>query len=316
MRRLLLVTLLLAILTGCAEEESLWEHTAPTLAPTVSPLILATPYVEAPLSPYGMNNSIAAALPPNSSLPPVVMDVDERGLQTVQITLSTGETVIGYIYQTTPDDNADPMTLLRSAGVLLLGQTDTAWGMLPDYLLNMGYTVFVLNVGELGVADFHNVFNSLQVTPMVDPGAMAVIGFGSNADVALLGCSETLGCDALGLFNPSSDDQLVSAIRRYSPRPVFIVASNLDSRLRLAAESLFEWVQPDNSQLLLWGENNTSQLMMNEFILENLSRWLAPILESELNFVPLLGTGDGMDLINPDLDIPFDLNLDLDLDVD
>lgn len=311
MRRLCLVVVLLLVLTGCEEEESIWANTAPTLAPTVSPLIIPTPVPA--YAGMGSNSLIAGSLPANSSLPPVVLNVSDTGLQTVQVSLSTGELAIGYLYPPTEDENADPFAMLRSPGVLLLGEANTAWGILPDALRDLGYVVLILNVTELSIADFHNVFTSLQVTQSVDPGSMAVIGFGEQSDVALLGCAETLGCDALVLFAPSSDEALLFAMTEYSPRPVLIVASSSDPRQKAAAESLFSVAHIPVSELFLWGESDPERLI-NDFIWETLSSWMMPILEAELNYTPV--SPFGVDLMNPDLDAPIDLNIDLDLGLD
>lgn len=316
MRRLSILLLSILVLAGCMEEESIWEHTAPTLAPTVSPLSVPSfdPYT--PYTVAGMNNPIAAALPPNSSMPPIVLDVDERGLQTVQIPLSSGEVVFGQMAQYQADEG-DLFALLRSAGVLLVGEVGTVWGNLPAHLVNMGYTVLVVNAPEITVEDFFTIFESLQVTPLVDPGALAVIGFGVNADVALQGCAEALGCDGLIVFNPSGGEGQLSAMAQYNPRPVMIIASAIDLRLRLAGESLFQAASADNSQLLLWDETEPARFI-NDFALEAISAWIAPILEAELNYIPAVLDEEGLigdfGMINPDLDAPIDLDLDLDFD--
>jgi hypothetical protein len=316
MRRLCLLLISIFVLAGCMEDDdSIWEHTAPTLAPTVSPLLLPDFDPNIPITSAGANNPIAAALPPNSSMPPVVLNTDESGTQTVQISLSSGETVLGYMFQQQPDE-LDLFAMLRSAGVLLLGEVGTVWGKLPDHLMNMGYTVLMVESPELTVDDFHQLFNSLQVAPLVDPGAMAVMGFGFNGDVALQGCAETLGCDALVLFNPSSDETQLQAMRQYSPRPVLIIAPTVDLRLRLAGESLFQLAQPNNSQLLLWNETEPTRFI-NDFALEAISVWLTPILEFELNYIPAIaedGELGGFDLINPDLDAPIGFDIDFDFD--
>ncbi len=318
MTKTLIFLLCLVVLAGCDsleledDAEPTWFFTGPTIQPTRSPVIaLATNPAESPLTGPGQNDPTAAALPANSSLPPVVMGELQPGVRMVQISLTAGRTALGYLYESVPLDIEGFIIPARYPGVLLLGATREAWGGFPQRLLNSGNSVLLVETENLFVEDFQDIFISLQEAGTVDAGAMAVIGAEAGADLAIAGCALVLGCDAVVLLSPSGSDAVLNAMRNYTPRPAFLAASNTDTSSYQAVQTLYQASVTENTELaMLLNAGRGAEIFTNsEQFTVQVINWLSDILLEELTPLPLediIAPGFDLNLINPDLDAPFD----------
>jgi hypothetical protein len=328
MKRFLWLGVCLILLGGCSglELEELptptWFFTGPTIEPTRSPLSpLVTPPAELPLAGPGQNNPTAAALPANSGLPPVIIDTFRPGVDMVQMTLTGGRVVVGYLYENSPIDIEGFIINARYPGVLLLGAPVQAWGDFPQRLLTTGHSILIVEEESLFIEDFQDIFASLQVAGTVDPGAMAVIGAEGGADIALAGCAVVLGCDAVVLLSPSATDAVYNAMRNYTPRPAFLAASNEDTGSYQAVQTLYQLSDTTQTELalLLNAGRGVDMLINNEQLPSNILDWLGDILLDELTPLSFEESIPPIDLINPDLDAPiggFDIPFDFDLNLD
>ncbi|TVR19883.1 MAG: hypothetical protein EA396_11975 [Anaerolineaceae bacterium] len=330
MRWLLLV--MIAALTACSgvlfddPPTPTWEMTGPTLAPTVAPIqSFPTNPADNILSAPGQNDPTAAALPPGSSLPPVIVGDVGSGVRSVRVTLSGGRHAIGYLYENPPLEIEGRIVPARYPGVLLLGATREEWGRLPAGLVQSGNSVLIVEPDEpLFIEDFEDVFISLQETGSVDPGAMAVIGAESSAELALVGCSALIGCDALVMLSPPvMNAAMRAALETYNPRPSLIVASNDDpTTYQSAGELLAVAGDHADAALLLNAGRGASMLAAADGLDSQIIDWLRDVLIEELTPLPLddpFFDFDPSQLIDPDIDAPiggFDLDLDLDLGLD
>lgn len=332
MRCLLLA--MIAVLTACSgvlfddPPTPTWEMSGPTLAPTIAPIqSFPTNPADNILTGPGQNNPTAAALPPGSSLPPVALDAVGSGVTAVRVTLSGGRNVTGYLYENPPLDIEGRIVPVRYPGILLLGATRQEWGSLPAGLVQSGNSILIVEPDEtlLFIEDFEDVFDSLQKTGSVHPGAMAVVAAENSAALALSGCSALIGCDALVLLSPPVvNAEMRSALEAFSPRPSLIVASNDDpTTYQSAGELLALAGDSADAALLLNAGRGATMLAAADGLDAQIIDWLRDILIEELTPLPLddpfLDDFDPSGLIDPDIDAPiggFDLDLDLDLGLD
>jgi hypothetical protein len=168
----------------------------------------------------GISDPTAAALAPLSALPPLGVPGSISGdRQEVQVTASEGALVVGEMYMT---------MAIRQPGLLLIAPDRTAWGEFPTQLHNGGFTVLVLGMRDLNrVEDLEAAIQSLSQS--AQPDKIGVIGAGAGADTALLGCAGDGLCKALVLLSPSDGTELLDAMGRYNPRPIFLAATQEDT---------------------------------------------------------------------------------------
>lgn len=225
--RLAALMLLLAalLLAACAEVSPTLTPTAALSGPTLepSPTFIPDAPADAPAAIIyeGQNNPTAAALAPGAAMPPLVVSQSAFGGagQTVEITAEDGALLFGDLYVN---------TTVLAPGVLLLAEERSAWGDFPALLHTNGLTVLVMEVRPAAaLADFRVMLQAL-INGVADPARIGVVGAGRGADVALLGCSADLLCDAAALLSPSNNPALLEAVPRFNPRPLFLTASQED----------------------------------------------------------------------------------------
>jgi len=144
----------------------------------------------------------------------------------------------------------------RVPGVLLLAADRSSWANFPDQLMGAGFSVLVMESrNPPQSADLDIMLTSFSEQGAVDPARIAVIGGGSHADVALIGCSVNPLCDAVVLLSPLSRDTLLNVITQFNPRPMMIVTNRMDANsyptslaLLQAATGSAEFVETDGGQ--------------------------------------------------------------------
>ncbi|MDX1995358.1 MAG: hypothetical protein SF029_23440 [bacterium] len=182
----------------------------------------------------GQNIPEAAALAPDSALPPVPMGTPgaTAGSQRIQLVMADGAMLSGDLYQniSTQIETTTPQPLPRYSGVLLLGVSLAEWGDFPARLRDAGYTVLAMEIRSGGgTADFSVMLRALSETATVNPALLAVIGAGEGANLALQGCAVDLLCDTAILLTPTQRDVLSSAMSGYNPRSLLIAFSAQDT---------------------------------------------------------------------------------------
>jgi len=201
--------------------------TGPTIAasPTVLPLIPTDPAEGY----YGQNDPTAAALPGSGELPPLPVGGFEAGGQVVQITAEDGGLINGILYQS---------GLVRQPGILLLATDYANWGSFPAKLAEAGFTVLSVTMRpDSGIADVSVLLRALS-SGEADPGRLGMMGAGSAADTAFLGCAAEMLCDTVVLLSPTQHDVLLAALPTYNPRALFTAASREDTFAYATAQDL------------------------------------------------------------------------------
>ena len=246
-RRFAVIALLAGLLAACdalapipPTEPPTWEFTGATLAPT--PTVLNLPPTEVPLNfgAPGQNNPEAAALPPQSDMPPLMLDgeVDMAG-RTVQIALGEGQFLTGRMYENPPLILEQGEIVSRLPGLLLVGASLDAWGDLPDRLRDAGYTVMAVDFSPAAnVNAFTTALHVFSQSSTVNPGLMGTIGTGQGASLALAGCAADPLCDAAALIGPLDAETLFAGLPAYSPRPLFLAASRDDTTALETAQAV------------------------------------------------------------------------------
>ncbi len=177
----------------------------------------------------GQNDPTAAALPRDSELPPLAAGTLAPGEthQPIAITAPDGMQLLGDLYPSRQTD-------LPTPGILMLAASNEGWLDLPLRLQAQGYNVLAMplradtDANSLTArGDFEAMLNALSQS--ADPGHLAVVGAETGADVALLGCSEELLCDALALLTPTDQVVAQNTIIRYNPRPIFLTVGQSDT---------------------------------------------------------------------------------------
>lgn len=199
-------------------------------SPTVMPVVPTNVDFDAVID--GVSNPTAAALAPDSALPPLVVGTAAAsdGGTAVVVTAQDGTALNGLFYQT-----GDGM---RRPGVLLLAADIHSWADFPTRLHNAGFTVLVMPVRpQVALQDFTVMLAALS-SGEADPASLGVVGAGDGADVALLGCAGDGLCDTVILLSPSNNLALVEAMNTYNPRPLLLAASQSDTGSFTAAQNL------------------------------------------------------------------------------
>jgi hypothetical protein len=182
----------------------------------------------------GVNDPTAAALAPDSALPPIPNPVSTPdGIrQPVEIVAEDGAMLTGDLYLMPGD---------RRPGLLLLAQDHLFWGDYPLKLVDAGFTVLVMNMRPVDVidsmADFEVMLRSLS-SGLAQPDRLGVIGSNAGADMALFGCGAELLCDAAVLLSPLGLLDPATAMGNFGQRPVLLVASDEDSTAFAAIQAL------------------------------------------------------------------------------
>lgn len=217
---------------------------APTVTPqsTLSgPTIEPSPQVAQP-NPFemvpdefiGVNDPTAAAMAPDSALPPMLnpASTPDGIRQPVEIVAEDGAMLTGDLYLMPGD---------RRPGVLLLAQDHLFWGDYPLKLVDAGFTVLVMDMRSTDVIgalpDFEVMLRSLS-SGLAQPDRLAVIGSNMGADLALFGCGAELLCDAAVLLSPAGLLDAVTAMGNYGNRPILLTASDEDTAAFAAIAAL------------------------------------------------------------------------------
>ncbi len=216
------------------------DNVAPTLTPT-RPLSAPTLEASATILPLmsaqqptqymyaGQNDPTAASLPRDSELPPLAAGTLAPGEthQPIALTAPDGDQLLGDLYASRQTDVIAP-------GILLLAVSNDGWLDLPLRLQAQGYNVLAMplragtDANSLTArGDFEAMIDALSQT--ADPGHLAVVGAETGADVALLGCSEDLLCDAVALLTPTDQVVAQNTIIRFNPRPIFLAVGRDDA---------------------------------------------------------------------------------------
>lgn len=224
---------LLILFAGC-------DNVAPTLTPTrpiSAPTLEASPTV-LPIAPAmqptqfllsGQNDPTAAALPRDSELPPLAVGTRDPGkaYQPITVTAPDGMQLVGDLY-------ASPQTDILAPGILMLAPDNEAWLDFPLRVQAEGYNVLVMPLRPDTTAnsltargDFQSMIEALS--QVGDPGHLAVVGAEIGADMALLGCSGDLLCDAVALLTPTDEIVAQNSIIAYNPRPIFLAVGQSDT---------------------------------------------------------------------------------------
>jgi hypothetical protein len=204
----------------------------PTIEPTAT--FFADQPTDIPFDEFfqGQNDPTAAALVPDSALPPLeVGDTPAApgGVRIVEVTALDGTLLRGQLYQ-----GGD----VRQPGVLLLAGAGDEWSGFAVQLYEAGFTVLVMPLREPApLLDFPILLLALS-SGEADPASLGVIGAGLGADVALLGCAGDLLCDTVVLLSPTGDPALPNAMPAFNPRPLLLAASEDDVTAFAAAQSI------------------------------------------------------------------------------
>lgn len=212
-----------------------WEYSAPTMES--SPTFVIRPPTDIPpdYANIGQSNPMAAALPWDSDLPPMVVDYGGH-TKTVQIALRDNTILFGTLHEM---PSVLPGQAQRLPGVLLIGETPEAWGIFPAQLRDAGFTVLVMDMQDrLSSTDFIDVIQAFAAGGSVHPGLVGVIGASEGADQALIGCAVELLCDAAVLLSPIERDTLANVVAHYNPRPLLLAASRNDAVAYEAARAV------------------------------------------------------------------------------
>ena len=212
-----------------------WAYTAPTLE--ASPVVLIYPPTEVPADYIGpgQSNPTAAALPWDSSMPPILIEFVGSEVMHAQIPLGDGTVLQGMLYQI-----ATPPELRQYwPGVLLVGASPESWGDFPLQLRDAGFTVLVMEMEyRLTVADFTDVLQAFNQVGTVMRGRIGVIGADVGAGQAFMGCAIEWLCRVAVLLSPMSQEALLNVVDAYNPRPFLVAASRDDTTAFETAQSL------------------------------------------------------------------------------
>jgi len=287
-RRLVWIALLAGLLVGCdalapipPTEPPTWEFTGATLAPTPTVLNLAPTEVPPDFGQPGQNNPAAAALPPQSDMPPLALE-NEMSIsgQSVQIALGENQFLAGRLFENPPLILEQGEVVSRLPGVLLVGASLDAWGDFPQRLRESGYTVMAVDfTGAANLNGFATALHVFSQTPTVNPGLMGTIGTGQGASLALAGCAADSLCDAAALIGPLDAETLFANLPAYNPRPLFIAASRDDAAAFDTAQAV-QQASPDNARLEIY-EGAASGLQLLESqpeLAELLATWFGGAL--------------------------------------
>ena len=195
---------------------------APTLAVSTTPVIRSSgelyPTDEGAF--IGQTNPTQAALPVDSE-PVPIPHAGGASDMVIDVVLEDGSVLQGDLY-------TDGTT--RQAGILLVGVDRLAWGTLPLALQSAGYTVLVMEIGDIPQAQHVEVMLRTFINlGSVDPSRIGVIGEAQAADVALVACAFDTLCDAVALFSPLTRDTLLNVMPSYGMRPLLLMTSNQDA---------------------------------------------------------------------------------------
>lgn len=266
------------------EPTATWAYSGPTMEP--SPVVLIYPPTEVPpnyVAP-GQSNSEAAALPWDSALPPLVIERNDMGRQTIQVPLQDGTVLYGHLYENLPGELGS-INLFRP-GLLLVGAYPDDWLTFPQQLRDAGFTVLVMDMDDrMAADDLLDVLNSFIVVNSVDPNLIAIIGVDEGADQAMIACALETLCNALVLISPVGRDTLANIIVDYGQRPLLAATSRDDPTSSQVVRTLQQAAQ-DNATILFYdGNADGTQLLISEADLQlNIISWLQGILmETEAN---------------------------------
>jgi hypothetical protein len=232
------LTLPLTLLAAC---DTLAAPTVTPLSTLSGPTIEPSPQVAQP-NPFemvpdefiGVNDPTAAAMAPDSALPPMLnpASTPDGIRQPVEIVAEDGAMLTGDLYLMPGD---------RRPGVLLLAQDHLFWGDYPLKLVDAGFTVLVMDMRSTDVIgalpDFEVMLRSLS-SGLAQPDRLAVIGSNMGADLALFGCGAELLCDAVVLLSPAGLLDAVTAMGNYGNRPILLTASDEDTAAFAAITAL------------------------------------------------------------------------------
>jgi hypothetical protein len=224
----------------------------------------------------GQNNPDTASIPAESNAPPVavtaVPGMVSPGGRLVQITLNNGTAQIGDLYEA----DADPATLVRPPGVLLIAPDRAGWSDLPRRLNAAGLTVLVIAPGPTATSDdFVTIMSAFSALDTVSPGSMGVIGAESGADFALIGCAVDDLCDTVALLTPINAETLVNVLPSFNPRPLLIAVGDDDTAGRTAADVLIAAASPDSGlQAIPGAERGTALLAVQPALVDLLVDWI------------------------------------------
>ena len=275
--RIIYILSLCVIISACnvlpqqIEPTATRRFSAPTLAPSPEVVIQNSDEIYGDIT-DGQSNPTAAALPVDAALPPLQSGItSDSGARPIQIFLENGIAVTGDLYQQSASEH-------RSAGVLILGRGITAWGSLPSDLFSAGYTVLVLNLPDVLLAeDMDVLLTSLSENGSVDPARLVAIGAEETADMALLGCTIYPICDAVVMLSPQSRSAILNVLPSFNPRPMFIAASLNDAESYATASSIATSFA-DGSQFIEQSTGTgTGLLTLNSELSNFIITWLGTV---------------------------------------
>jgi len=115
-------------------------------------------------------------------------------------------------------------------GIMLLNPPDADWLNFPQILRDRGFTVIVFTVdASITSEGISRMVGAFSQSDSVDPAIIGVVGAGTAADLALLGCAIQPLCDAVTLISPIGGQTLFNVMPDYIPRPLLIVVGEEDS---------------------------------------------------------------------------------------
>ena len=246
----------------------------PTLAPSPTAVVLSSDDLYDDDDFVGQSNPTVAAFPVDGVLPPVSASTpDANNANSVTVVLEDGMMLVGDLYEN-EDGNRQP-------GLLLIGADRTAWGIFPQELQNAGFTVLVMELRPLPVAeDVATMLTALSELGTVDPARIGVIGASAGADLTLLGCTRNLLCDATILLSPLGQDTLLNVIASYNPRALMVVAAQNDAESYPTAFSLLQASTGDKSFLETADGHGVAMLQFDPSLKDEMIRWLIQTLRN------------------------------------
>lgn len=270
-KRLLLLILLLA---GCRLVEPIPTAiptralTGPTLAPTE--VFRGEVPTEAPtLAFLGASDPTAAALPRDSSLPPLPVGSVAPGevKQTIEIAVGPGILMPGDLYSAGDQ---------RVPGILMLAPDSDGWLDIPLRLQAAGFSVLTMDIANPNdLSIFSTLLHSFSEAGPVDPGSIAVVGAEGAADMALFGCAADTLCDSVALISPTQRQSLLIAMQTYNPRPLFLAAGDGDTVAMDTVQSLADFAQGDaDLQTGTGAGRGTDLIQANLNLGDRLIEWL------------------------------------------
>lgn len=276
MRISLVLTILLSmIVVACdrlpqaASPTATRAFSAPTIVPSPTIILRNSDQLYGTIH-DGQSMPDIASLPVNAAVPPLTTSLEEDGAQTVQMTLTSGETINALLY---PHPNEG-----RSTGILLIGSAGQLWANLPSALAAAGYNALLIELPDNSPVDWVNtLLEAYREDTHVDPARMLIIGAEAHSDLALAACVSDLICDGVILFSPQNRQTMLGFAPELAERPMLLVANRNETASQQLSTALV--AQAPDSISLIETEigNGTNMIALNSDLNSRIIAWLTTV---------------------------------------